>query len=962
MALPAAFMPEVECAIHDFRSLRMKPEHAQKPFWVLPDSRIILESSSPVYKEAEALLIAIANPVSRTRFLQEYELKPDSLYAGASMGLTTADILNAMERFSKNELPPQVRELIHTETSRYGKVKVVTRSHQLFIECRNQPEVLEELLRDPTLADYRPVLQLPRCQLRVNGKSKKTLDGSFRFLPKELVARFEAYRRLELKYAQITAMRAVRREAGGVLVAGNARFELRFRLNFKKVRNEEAAEAVREAENLVLAAERVAPAKREQAVKDAKKKKEDAAKKVKEAEKEAEQDLKRFHTALALTATTQLFDPTNPTYDPRNSEHELCLGFANEADRRRFGRLVLQHMRAAAGPSASHETGTLDEWAAEPAEPADEQRAGGVEPAQGGGGSAAQRGAPLGDEEDERLRSAEDGDDDDEGGGAGAHIEELEVEPTKIKEVKARCRALKWPLLEEYDFRNDTSAPALPIELKHNEKSSIREYQTQALSRVFGNHRARSGIIVLPCGSGKTLVGVTAACTMKRSTLVLCNSSVSVEQWYQQFRMWAQIAPDRISRFTSNMKEPLHKEACVLVSTYGMIGHTGNRAADTRELMEQVSDREWGLIILDEVHVAPADTFLTCMTTRTRSRCKLGLTATLVREDDGIALLEQQIGPKLYEANWLDLQEKGYIANVSCAEVWCKMTPEFYREYIRAEHAANIQRLLYAMNPTKFRACEYLMRYHEARGDKVIIFSDNVFALKEYATRLNRPAIDGSVSQTQRMCILGDFKGGAGFNTVLISKVGDTSIDLPEANVIIQVASHFGARRQEAQRLGRILRPKARSGNAFNAFFYTLVSQDTKEMFYSGKRQQFLVDQGYSFRVLTELPGMDDDLSGLYEPDVEPKQRKPLKFGSQKEQLDLLCALLANDETKVMGAEEADDLEMARADGAEGDDAGAGAGVKRKASSMSALSGAGPSKYIEKPRGSEKLLKDFRGR
>ena len=518
-------------------------------------------------------------------------------------------------------------------------------------------------------------------------------------------------------------------------------------------------------------------------------------------------------------------------------------------------------MRAAAGPSA-HETGTLDEEG-RAAEPADERgqegssrrKAGAVQPLSGEPPSEMRR---------TRLRSAEDGDDDDEGGGAGAHIEELEVEPTKIKEVKARCRALKWPLLEEYDFRNDTSAPALPIELKHNEKSSIREYQTQALSRVFGNHRARSGIIVLPCGSGKTLVGVTAACTMKRSTLVLCNSSVSVEQWYQQFRMWAQIAPDRISRFTSNMKEPLHKEACVLVSTYGMIGHTGNRAADTRELMEQVSDREWGLIILDEVHVAPVDTFLTCMTTRTRSRCKLGLTATLVRQDDKIEHLKAQIGPKLFEANWLDLQERGYIANVSCAEVWCKMTPEFYREYIRAEHAANIQRLLYAMNPTKFRACEYLMRYHEARGDKVIIFSDNVFALKEYATRLNRPAIDGSVSQTQRMCILGDFKGGAGFNTVLISKVGDTSIDLPEANVIIQVASHFGARGQEAQRLGAS--SAQRLARAPSTPSSTPSSRKIKEMFYSGKRQQFLVDQGYSFRVLTELPGMDDDLSGSTSP------------------------------------------------------------------------------------------------
>merc|ERR1719502_952651 len=126
------------------------------------------------------------------------------------------------------------------------------------------------------------------------------------------------------------------------------------------------------------------------------------------------------------------------------------------------------------------------------------------------------------------------------------------------------------------------------------------------------------------------------------------------------------------------------------------------------------------------------------------------------------------------------------------------MTPEFYREYIRAEHAANIQRLLYAMNPTKFRACEYLMRYHEARGDKVIIFSDNVFSLREYSKRLNRPAIDGKVPQNERMKILGDFKQGGGrFSTVLISKVGDTSIDLPEANVIIQIASHYGARRQE---------------------------------------------------------------------------------------------------------------------------------------------------------------------
>ena len=210
---------------------------------------------------------------------------------------------------------------------------------------------------------------------------------------------------------------------------------------------------------------------------------------------------------------------------------------------------------------------------------------------------------------------------------------------------------------------------------------------------------------------------------------------------------------------------------------------------------------------MDEVHVVPANTFLTC-TIKTKSRCKLGLTATLVREDDKIGDLNFLIGPKLYEANWLDLQAKGFIATVSCAEVWCPMTAEFFAEYLRQPVA--VGRQLYAMNPSKFRACEYLVRFHEARGDKVIVFSDNVFALKKYAIKLKRPYIYGPTPQHERMMLLEKFKSTSEWNTLFISKVGDTSIDLPEANVIIQVASHFGARRQEAQRLGRILRPKAR--------------------------------------------------------------------------------------------------------------------------------------------------------
>ena len=172
----------------------------------------------------------------------------------------------------------------------------------------------------------------------------------------------------------------------------------------------------------------------------------------------------------------------------------------------------------------------------------------------------------------------------------------------------------------------------------------------------------------------------------------------------------------------------------------------------------------------------------------------------------------------------------------------------------RAGGDARCRRLLYVMNPNKFRACEYLVHYHEQRGDKVIVFSDDVFALLKYATALGRPAIYGATKEAERQAVLGSFRFNSLVNTVCLSKVGDVAIDLPEANVIVQVSSHFGSRRQEAQRLGRILRAKpSADGDGFNAFFYTLVSTDTAEMFYSAKRQQYLVDQGYTFKVVTRV-------------------------------------------------------------------------------------------------------------
>lgn len=468
-------------------------------------------------------------------------------------------------------------------------------------------------------------------------------------------------------------------------------------------------------------------------------------------------------------------------------------------------------------------------------------------------------------------------------------IHSFEIAHDSVEIVKRRCQDIEYPVLEEYDFRHDARNPDLEIDLKPS--TQIRPYQEKSLSKMFGNGRARSGIIVLPCGAGKTLVGITAACTIRKSVIVLCTSSVSVMQWRQQFLQWCTIQPENVAVFTSENKEMFASESGLVVSTYSMVANTRNRSHDSQKVMDFLRSREWGFIILDEVHVVPAQMFRRVVTT-IAAHAKLGLTATLVREDDKIDDLNFLIGPKLYEANWMDLAQKGHIANVQCAEVWCPMTAEFYQEYLREN--ARKRMLLYIMNPTKFQACQFLIHYHEKRGDKIIVFSDNVYALQEYALRLGKPFIYGSTPQQERMKILQNFQHNDQINTIFLSKVGDTSIDLPEATCLIQISSHYGSRRQEAQRLGRILRAKRRNDEGFNAFFYSLVSKDTQEMYYSTKRQAFLVDQGYAFKVITHLSGME--------------QLPDLAYSSARERRELLQQVLLKNEDAA-GLEIGDDAD-----------------------------------------------------
>ena len=388
-----------------------------------------------------------------------------------------------------------------------------------------------------------------------------------------------------------------------------------------------------------------------------------------------------------------------------------------------------------------------------------------------------------------------------------------------------------------------------------------------------------------------------------------------------------------------------------------MICHGGRRSASGEEMIRSVSNREWGLMILDEVHVAPADMFQKVVH-MVNAHCKLGLTATLVREDNKIKDLSFLVGPKLYEANWIDLTNDGYLAKVQCVEIWCPMTKEFYAEYIKrsiissGSNNSRIQRLLYTLNPRKFRACEYLVNFHTKRGDKIIIFSDDVPALILYCEALTTvtkaiPYIYGGTKENDRKELLQSFKSSSDHSCIGLSKVGDTALDIPEANVIIQISSHFGARRQEAQRLGRILRPKPNPTGGFNAFFYTLISTDTKEMYFSTKRQQYLIDQGYTFKVVQDL--------------VEIADKESMLLTTTKQEIELLNKVLCFNYSSYDTVEERELSRKAQGELEDNNEdssniytttSTSGGGnsnndVKRRAGKLSSISGAGDMVYTE---------------
>jgi DNA excision repair protein ERCC-3 len=390
-----------------------------------------------------------------------------------------------------------------------------------------------------------------------------------------------------------------------------------------------------------------------------------------------------------------------------------------------------------------------------------------------------------------------------------------------------------WPA---EDLAGYVEGESFPIGLRLGE-FDVRDYQREAAEAFFagGDVRGGSGVVVLPPGAGKTVVGLAAMALVGQSTLILTTNRTSVSQWHRELLKKTNVQEHQIAEYTGDTKHI----GPVTLSTYQMLTHRPEKNGELPHL-RLFSEREWGLIVYDEVHMLPAPVFRA--TSEIQARRRLGLTATLVREDGREADVFSLIGPKKYDVPWRDLEQRGWIAEASCTEVRVSLP-----EDERMAYATAIPREMYriaAENSRKLPLTFAIMQQHE--GARTLVIGQYIDQLKYISDNLAAPLITGKTPQKERERLFEAFRQGDE-QLLVLSKVGNFALDLPDADLLIQVSGTFGSRQEEAQRLGRILRPKA---DGRTAHFYTIVTRDTQELDFAHNRQLFLAEQGYSYYIL----------------------------------------------------------------------------------------------------------------
>jgi DNA excision repair protein ERCC-3 len=393
--------------------------------------------------------------------------------------------------------------------------------------------------------------------------------------------------------------------------------------------------------------------------------------------------------------------------------------------------------------------------------------------------------------------------------------------------LKQALIALGWPVEDLAPYED---GDALDVELRGT--LDVRPYQREA---VLAWEAAGAGVVVLPCGSGKTIVGLAAIAGQGCETLIVTSNAASLQQWHAELLTWTTIVPEAIGEYSSQAKEIRP----VTLTTYQMLTHRPRRDAGFPHL-DLFERREWGLVIYDEVHLLPAPVFRA--TARIQARRRLGLTATLIREDGAEPLVFSLVGPKRCDMAWRELEDAGWIASAECTEVRVPLAAQGRMDYALADERERFG--MASRNPAKDPLVETILARHQ--GAQALVIGYFVGQLERIAKQLNAPLITGKTPRHEREALYGRFRAGE-LAVLCVSKVANFALDLPSASVAIELSGTFGSRQEEAQRLGRLLRPKAGENRAW---FYALVSRETVEQEYAHRRQLFLAEQGYRYTVL----------------------------------------------------------------------------------------------------------------
>jgi DNA excision repair protein ERCC-3 len=396
---------------------------------------------------------------------------------------------------------------------------------------------------------------------------------------------------------------------------------------------------------------------------------------------------------------------------------------------------------------------------------------------------------------------------------------------------------LGFPVRDEGGYQ---AGRALELELRADDAAGfrLRDYQEAAADAFWGGGTASggSGVVVLPCGAGKTVVGMAAMARCRTNTLILTSNTVAVRQWRRELLAKTTLREEQLAEYTGDSKGI----AEVTIATYQILTFR-KRKTDPFVHFPLLEANDWGLIVYDEVHLLPAPVFRA--TAAIQARRRLGLTATLVREDGREGDVFSLIGPKRYELPWRDLERAGWLATARCVEVRVSMGAVRADRYAHADARSRLK--ISAENERKLDVVGKLLDRHAS--DRVLIIGQYLDQLRVLARTFGLELITGRTPMAERERLFGLFREGS-IATLVVSKVGNFAIDLPDANVLIQVSGTFGSRQEEAQRLGRVLRPKGQDGGS--AVFYTLVTGDSCELDFSARRQLFLTEQGYVYEIV----------------------------------------------------------------------------------------------------------------